>query len=198
MHLPNHKTKIVATIGPASDSPEMLRAVIEAGMHVARLNFSHGDPRYHSALIGRIREAAKATGQRVAIMGDLPGPKMRIGDLVEVGGALCDHRKALAVGHRRQFRGGRGRRVEVDVRDAGEHVARHRGLGVLAFACARFALPRVPLLFAALAIAIFAVGTEAAQFLVWKRQPTLIDVGIDLAGPRPECWPADSASHSGT
>ncbi|WP_373506673.1 pyruvate kinase [Thiocapsa sp.] len=83
MHLPNHKTKIVATIGPASDSPEMLRAVIEAGMNVARLNFSHGDPRYHGALIGRIREAAIATGQRVAIMGDLPGPKMRIGDLAE-------------------------------------------------------------------------------------------------------------------
>ncbi|MFB1488396.1 MULTISPECIES: pyruvate kinase [unclassified Thiocapsa] len=83
MQLPNHKTKIVATIGPASDSPEMLCALIEAGMNVARLNFSHGDPHYHGALIGRIREAATATGRRVAIMGDLPGPKMRIGDLAE-------------------------------------------------------------------------------------------------------------------
>ncbi len=83
MQLPNHKTKIVATIGPASDSPEVLRALIEAGMNVARLNFSHGDPHYHGALIGRIREAAAATGRRVAIMGDLPGPKMRIGDLAE-------------------------------------------------------------------------------------------------------------------
>jgi pyruvate kinase len=83
MQLPNHKTKIVATIGPASDSPEVLRALIEAGMNVARLNFSHGDAQYHGALIGRIREAATATGRRVAIMGDLPGPKMRIGDLAE-------------------------------------------------------------------------------------------------------------------
>lgn len=83
MQLPNHKTKIVATIGPASDSPEMLRALIEAGMNVARLNFSHGDPHYHGTLIGRIREAAEVTGRRVAIMGDLPGPKMRIGDLAE-------------------------------------------------------------------------------------------------------------------
>jgi pyruvate kinase len=82
MQLPNHKTKIVATIGPASDTPEMLRALIEAGMNVARLNFSHGDPHYHGALIGRIREAG-ATGRRIAIMGDLPGPKMRIGDLAE-------------------------------------------------------------------------------------------------------------------
>jgi pyruvate kinase len=83
MQLPNHKTKIVATIGPASDSPEVLRALIEAGMNVARLNFSHGDPQYHGALIGRIREAAAAIDRRVAIMGDLPGPKMRIGDLAE-------------------------------------------------------------------------------------------------------------------
>ncbi|MCG6895889.1 MAG: pyruvate kinase [Thiocapsa sp.] len=83
MKQPTHKTKIVATIGPASDSPEMLRALIEAGTNVARLNFSHGDAAYHAALIGRIREAAAATARRIAIMGDLPGPKMRIGDLAE-------------------------------------------------------------------------------------------------------------------
>ena len=57
--------------------------MINAGMNVARLNFSHGEPAYHAELIGRIREAAVATGRRVAIMGDLPGPKMRIGDLAE-------------------------------------------------------------------------------------------------------------------
>jgi pyruvate kinase len=83
MQLPNHKTKIVATIGPASDSPEVLSALIEAGMNVARLNFSHGDPQYHAAVIGCIRAAVAKTGRRVAIMGDLPGPKMRIGDLAE-------------------------------------------------------------------------------------------------------------------
>jgi pyruvate kinase len=83
MQLLPHKTKIIATIGPASDSPETLRALIRAGLSVARLNFSHGNPDYHAALIRRIREAAADTGRRVVIMGDLPGPKMRIGDLAE-------------------------------------------------------------------------------------------------------------------
>ncbi len=78
-----HKTKIVATIGPASDSPEVLRALINAGLGIARLNFSHGDPDYHAAVIARIRNAAAETGRRVTIMGDLPGPKMRIGDIAD-------------------------------------------------------------------------------------------------------------------
>jgi pyruvate kinase len=81
MPLPDHKTKIVATIGPASESPEMLERLIRAGMNVARLNFSHGDFRGHAERIARIRAAARATGQRVAIMVDLPGPKMRIGKI---------------------------------------------------------------------------------------------------------------------
>jgi pyruvate kinase len=79
--LPAHKTKIVATIGPASESPDMLERLIRAGMNVARLNFSHGDFRGHAERIARIRAAAKTIGQRVAIMADLPGPKMRIGKL---------------------------------------------------------------------------------------------------------------------
>ncbi|MBK1699723.1 pyruvate kinase [Thiococcus pfennigii] len=83
MQFPRHKTKIVATIGPASDAPETLRAMLRAGLDVARLNFSHGDEAYHATLIARLREAAADTGRRVAIMGDLPGPKMRIGDLAE-------------------------------------------------------------------------------------------------------------------
>jgi pyruvate kinase len=77
--LPSHKTKIVATIGPASDSPEMLERLIRAGMNVARLNFSHGDFSAHAERIARIREAERAAGRRVAIMADLPGPKMRVG-----------------------------------------------------------------------------------------------------------------------
>ena len=79
MQLPSHKTKIVATIGPASDSPEMLEKIIRAGMNVARLNFSHGDFTGHAGTIEKIRAAERATGQRVAIMADLPGPKMRLG-----------------------------------------------------------------------------------------------------------------------
>jgi pyruvate kinase len=81
MALPDHKTKIVATIGPASESQDMLERLIRAGMNVARLNFSHGDFRGHAERITRIRAAALVTGQRVAIMADLPGPKMRIGKL---------------------------------------------------------------------------------------------------------------------
>jgi pyruvate kinase len=79
MPFPFSKTKIVATIGPASDSPEVLRRLIEAGMDVVRLNFSHGDFSGHAGTISRVREAASATGRRVAVMADLPGPKMRIG-----------------------------------------------------------------------------------------------------------------------
>jgi len=79
MALPNHKTKIVATIGPASESPEMLERLIRAGLNVARLNFSHGDFSGHAERIARIRAAEQATGRRVAIMADLPGPKMRVG-----------------------------------------------------------------------------------------------------------------------
>ncbi len=81
MTLPNHKTKIVCTIGPASQSLEMLEKMIGAGMNVARLNFSHGDLSGHEKVIQGIRAAARAVGRRVAIMADLPGPKMRIGML---------------------------------------------------------------------------------------------------------------------
>jgi len=81
--LPEHRTKIVATIGPASDSPEMLARLIRAGMNVARLNMSHGTFEQHGQLIGRIRDAEGATGQHVAIMADLPGPKMRIGQMAK-------------------------------------------------------------------------------------------------------------------
>ena len=81
MKLPLNKTKIVATIGPASDAPEMLERLIRAGLNVARLNFSHGDLPSHAARIARIRAAEKATGGRVTIMADLPGPKMRVGKI---------------------------------------------------------------------------------------------------------------------
>ena len=81
MNLPANKTKLVCTLGPASDTPEMIEQMIRSGMNVARLNFSHGDFAYHGALIARIRAASVKTGRRVAIMADLPGPKMRIGRL---------------------------------------------------------------------------------------------------------------------
>jgi pyruvate kinase len=83
MDLPNHKTRIVATIGPASEDPKILREMVLAGLNVARLNFSHGSEEYHRQLIRTIRSVSEETGKRIAILGDLPGPKIRIGDLVE-------------------------------------------------------------------------------------------------------------------
>jgi pyruvate kinase len=79
--LPKHKTKIVATIGPASEPPEILKRLILAGLNVARLNFSHGDLAEHAERIKHIRSVAQEVGRRVAIMADLPGPKMRIGTI---------------------------------------------------------------------------------------------------------------------
>jgi pyruvate kinase len=81
MTLPKNKTKIVATIRPASDSPEMLERLIRAGLNIARLNFSHGDFSGHAERIQRIRSAEMATGRRVTVMADLPGPKMRLGKI---------------------------------------------------------------------------------------------------------------------
>jgi pyruvate kinase len=83
MALPSNKTKLVCTIGPASEAPEKLRQMLQAGMNVARLNFSHGSFDWHKATIGNLRRAAEATGKRLAIMADLPGPKIRIGEVAD-------------------------------------------------------------------------------------------------------------------
>jgi pyruvate kinase len=80
MSFPANKTKIICTIGPASDSSEILEKMIRAGMNIARLNFSHGDFSSHGETIQKIRKASKAVNRRVAIMADLPGPKMRVGE----------------------------------------------------------------------------------------------------------------------
>ncbi len=79
--LPPNKSRIVATIGPASNSPSVLEEMIRAGMNVARLNFSHGEFSAHRQNIENIRAASKAAGRPVAIMADLSGPKMRIGQI---------------------------------------------------------------------------------------------------------------------
>ncbi|HTA12990.1 MAG TPA: pyruvate kinase [Solirubrobacteraceae bacterium] len=77
------RTKIVATIGPASREPETLRRMVEAGMDVARLNYSHGTLDEHAETARRVRDAAGRVGRPVAILQDLPGPKLRIGPLSE-------------------------------------------------------------------------------------------------------------------
>ncbi|MEZ4645458.1 MAG: pyruvate kinase [Chloroflexota bacterium] len=79
------RTKIVCTIGPASREPRTLRQLMMAGMNVARLNFSHGSPEIHTEDMRRIREAAAELGRPVAILVDLQGPKLRIGDVGTAG-----------------------------------------------------------------------------------------------------------------
>jgi pyruvate kinase len=76
-------TKIVATIGPASLEVDVLTSMIVAGMDVARLNFAHGTREQHSEIAGRIRAAAERAGREVAILGDLPGPKLRLGPVAD-------------------------------------------------------------------------------------------------------------------
>src|SRR5881394_364369 len=75
------RTKIVATIGPASRDREVLVRMVEAGMDVARLNFSHGSHEQHAETAEWVREAAGRAGRPVALLQDLPGPKLRIGAL---------------------------------------------------------------------------------------------------------------------
>ncbi len=75
------RTKIVATIGPSSRTSRVLRAMIAAGMDVARLNFSHGDPAEHARTVRNVRRLARASGRTVAILQDLQGPKIRVGRL---------------------------------------------------------------------------------------------------------------------
>ncbi len=76
-------TKIVATIGPASRDPETLVRMVAAGMDVARLNFSHGTAQEHAETVQLVRDAAGRAGRPVAVLQDLPGPKLRIGPLVD-------------------------------------------------------------------------------------------------------------------
>ena len=82
------KTKIVATVGPASRSPEKIRKLIDAGVNVFRLNFSHGTHEEHFETLGTIREVAKQLGAHIAVLQDLCGPKIRIspveGDFTQI------------------------------------------------------------------------------------------------------------------
>jgi len=75
------KTKIICTLGPASDQPEVLLAMMRAGMSVARLNFSHGNIKEHAARIKMIKELNQQHNFKVKILGDLEGYRLRIGSL---------------------------------------------------------------------------------------------------------------------
>ncbi|MEB3322895.1 MAG: pyruvate kinase, partial [Synechococcaceae cyanobacterium] len=77
------RTKIVATIGPATESPEVLRGLIEAGATTFRLNFSHGEHEEHAHRIATIRQVAHEMGVHIGILQDLQGPKIRLGRFAE-------------------------------------------------------------------------------------------------------------------
>ncbi|HEC24262.1 MAG TPA: pyruvate kinase [Chloroflexi bacterium] len=101
------RTKIVCTIGPASRKPEVLRELVAAGMDVARLNFSHSDYEFHRENIHRIRAAAEALGSPVAIMADLQGPKLRVGEMAGEGVLLREGELVLLTDREEE-----GRRLE--------------------------------------------------------------------------------------
>jgi len=89
------RTKIVATIGPASESEQKLSLLIKKGMNVARINFSHGDPAEHVKLVLRIRKVALSLNANVAILGDLCGPKIRVGMFKDNSISLKEKTKVL-------------------------------------------------------------------------------------------------------
>ena len=72
------RAKIVCTIGPATESPEQLQALVDAGMDVARINRSHGKAEEHEAVIARVRKASATSGRAIAVLVDLQGPKIRL------------------------------------------------------------------------------------------------------------------------
>jgi pyruvate kinase len=75
------RTKIVCTLGPVSSSPDVMRSLVRAGMDVARINFSHGDQPTHASSIATLRRVAAEEGRLVAVMADLQGPKLRVGEI---------------------------------------------------------------------------------------------------------------------
>jgi pyruvate kinase len=84
------RTKIVCTIGPASENEDTLKGMIEAGMDVVRLNFSHGTYESHAAIIARVRHLSEESKRPIAIMGDLRGPRIRIGEIAGGSVELAD------------------------------------------------------------------------------------------------------------
>lgn len=114
------RTKIVCTLGPATSSRDAVRALIEAGMDVARLNFSHGSHDDHRRMMELVREEAKAAGRVIPILQDLQGPKIRIGDMKN-GGVLLHKGHTLTLTAEPLKQGSR-KRVHVSYEPLAEEV----------------------------------------------------------------------------
>src|SRR2546430_16136887 len=80
------RTKILATLGPCSDDVETLVRLLQAGVDVCRLNFSHGTLDKHAQTLANVRQAAKQFGEPIAVLGDLGGPKIRVGEVSDESG----------------------------------------------------------------------------------------------------------------
>ena len=91
------RTKIVCTIGPASNSEDKIAALVAAGMNVARLNFSHGSHADHAAVIANIRRVSRRLAKPVSILQDLQGPKIRTGTLAGGQGVLLKDQAAFTI-----------------------------------------------------------------------------------------------------
>ncbi len=134
-HVPRHATKIVATLGPATNTVEMLEALIHAKVSCVRLNFSHGTAQDHIDRAAMVREAARRTGREVAIMADLQGPKIRVGKFAEGKVMLEPGKKFLLDGLRTEL--GDASAVGLDYKDlprdvkAGDVLLLNDGLIVL-------------------------------------------------------------------
>ncbi|MBM3666777.1 MAG: pyruvate kinase [Actinobacteria bacterium] len=119
------RTKIVATVGPTSREPAMLRELIAAGVDVFRLNFSHGTAAEHAENVSRIREASAELGREVGVLGDLPGPKLRLGDLA--GDVAVLHSGSTVTLHGEDGGGPPGTAERLPVQWAGFAAAVHPG-----------------------------------------------------------------------
>jgi pyruvate kinase len=133
--IPRHATKIVATLGPASNTVELLEHMINAKVSVVRLNFSHGTAQDHINRAAMVREAARRTGREVAIMADLQGPKIRVGKFAEGQVMLEQGKKFILDGARTEL--GDIKAVGLDYKDlprdlkAGDILLLNDGLIVL-------------------------------------------------------------------
>jgi pyruvate kinase len=101
------RTKIVCTIGPSSSSADVIAALVANGMSVARLNFSHGSHKDHGDMIRKVREASAAAGRPVAVLQDLCGPKIRVGQIPEAGIRLSPGQLLILTGDKRPAQGNR-------------------------------------------------------------------------------------------
>ncbi|WP_110691929.1 pyruvate kinase [Salinicola halophyticus] len=122
-HGPIRRTKIVATLGPATDREGVLDAIIEAGVDVVRLNFSHGNPEDHRRRLMAVREAAERQGRAVAALGDLQGPKIRIARFAAEGGVKLEKDQPFLIDVSLDRDAGDSERVGCDYAELADDVA---------------------------------------------------------------------------